>query len=115
MKTNEQIFSSQYFEHLKRLDIAEQIYKITRSDYSKEILEKLRKVEFTFKERYTPEYIMEYQESKKVAKIKAEDEVKHILNAMNIEELYDNGEISLENRFFLHDENDNQFNLKFAL
>ena len=34
---------------------------------------------------------------------------------MHIEELFDNGEISMEKRFFLHDKNDNKFNLKYAL
>lgn len=115
MKTNEEIFTSQYLEHLKRLDISENVYRITPNEYSKKILDDLKSKVFTSKERFTPEYIKEYQESKKVAENKAEEEIKHILNAMHIEELFDNGKISIEKRFLLHDNNDNKFNLKYAL
>lgn len=115
MKTNEEIFTSQYLEHLKRLDIAENVYRITPNEYSKKILNDLKAKVFTSKERFTLEYLKEYQESKKVAQNEAEEEIKHILNAMHIEELFDNGKISIEKRFFLHENNDNKFNLTFAL
>jgi hypothetical protein len=50
-----------------------------------------------------------------VAKIKAEEEITHIINAMNIEDLYEDGKISLEERFDMHQKNDDEFNLTFAL
>jgi hypothetical protein len=34
---------------------------------------------------------------------------------MNIEDLYEDGKISLEERFDMHQKNDDEFNLTFAL
>lgn len=115
MKANEKIFTSQYLEHLKRLDIAENIYRITPNEYSKNIFDDLKAKVFTYEERFTREYLKEYAEEKKVAQINAEEEIEHLLNAMLIEELFDNEKISNEKRFFLHDNNDNKFNLKYAI
>jgi hypothetical protein len=115
MITNGEIFSEAYLEHLKKLDIAQQVYRITPNEYSKKILDDLESKEFSFRERFNAKYIEDYLESKKVAKIKAEEEITHIINAMNIEDLYEDGKISLEERFEMHQKNDNEFNLTFAL
>lgn len=50
----------------------------------------------------------------KVSKNASEDEIKHILNATWIEDLFIEGKITQERRFYLHDLNDNKFNLNFA-
>ena len=115
MITNQEIFSEAYLEHLKKIDIAQQVYRITPNEYSKKILDDLVSKEFSFRERFNAKYIEDYLESKKVAKIKAEEEITHIINAMNIEDLYENGKISLDERFEMHQKNDNEFNLTFAL
>jgi Na+-transporting NADH:ubiquinone oxidoreductase subunit NqrC len=115
MITNGEIFSEAYLEHLKKIDIAQQVYRITQNKHSKKILDDLQSKEFSFKERFNEKYIQDYLESKKVAKIKAEEEITHIINAMNIEDLYEDGKISLEERFNMHQKNDDKFNLTFAL
>ena len=50
----------------------------------------------------------------KVSKNASEDEIKHILNATWIEDLFIAGKITQERRFYLHDLNDSKFNLNFA-
>ena len=54
------------------------------------------------------------QINNKVSKNHSNDEVKHKLNATWIEDLFIEGKITQERRFYLHDLNDNKFNLNFA-
>ena len=50
----------------------------------------------------------------KVSKNASEDEIKHILNATYIEDLFIEGKKNQERRFYLHDLNDEKFNLNYA-
>jgi hypothetical protein len=107
------IFSAKYIEYLEKLKKAENIYKIEPNDYTKKILDEIRAVNFTLTERFTPEYLKEYYESKKRSEIKAEDEIKHLLNSMHIEDQFEAKKISMDRRFELHELNDLKYNKTF--
>ena len=115
MITNGEIFSKAYLEHLKAIDVAENIYKVAPNFYTKQKLEELQGRVFTVKERFTPEYIREYQKSKKDAKINSENEIKHLLNALHIEDLYADEKISFNKRVDLHEKNNQKFNLTYLV
>ena len=50
----------------------------------------------------------------KASKKASADEIKHILNATYIEDLFIEGKITQKRRFYLHDLNDEKFNLNYA-
>ena len=54
------------------------------------------------------------QINNKVSNNYSNDEIKHMLNATWIEDLFIEGKITQQRRFYLHDLNDNKFNLNFA-
>ena len=110
MITNEEVFSKKYLDHLKAIDIAEGIYKVAPNQYTKQKVDELKSKVFSAQERFTPEYIREYQKTKKDSKIEAENEIAHLLNSLHIEDLFESGKISHDKRVDLHEKNNQKYN-----
>lgn len=113
MSAVKNIFSSVYIEHCEKLEKAKRVYESVPNAYTKRALEVLESKKFTYQERYTPEYIREYQNSKKQAQTNAEDEIKHLLNATHVEDLFASNKITGDRRIELHRINDEKFNLSY--
>lgn len=107
---DENIFSKEYISHLRKLAIVERVYKVTPNPANKKMLTDLQKVSFTAEQRFTPEYMQKYRESKKESKINAENEIKHLLNSLHIEEQFADGKISFNKRVELHEKNNFKYN-----
>lgn len=108
-----EMFTNVYTKHLKDLSEAERVYKVAPNRFTKEAFEKLKNKTFTYRERFTPEYIREYQETKKASQIEADNEMRHLFNALHIEDLFDSNKIDEDKRMYLHNKNDNKFNFNF--
>jgi hypothetical protein len=113
MTKADNIFTSVYVEHLEKLEKAKRLYETVPNEFTKKAKIDLEAKKFTYKERYTPEYIKEYQEGKKQSETNAENELRHLMNAMHVEDLYGENKITDERRMTLHEKNDKKFNLSY--
>ena len=111
----QQVFTDGYIEHLKALEVAESIYNVAPNAVTKQRLEELKAKKFSVRERFASEYIKEYQNEKKEAKINAENEIKHTLNSLHIEEQYAEGKIMHDRRVELHTKNNLKYNQTYIL
>lgn len=111
--SEQQMFSEMYIKHLEDLAKAERVHKVAPNPHTEKVFKELSNKTFTYKQRFTPEYIREYQKSKKDSQIKASNEMRHVMNALHIEDLFDSHKIDENRRMYLHNKNDNKFNLNY--